>query len=86
MNEYILILVLCFTLALVVNQVAHKKKEVARGKYAVIVVGLISGFASFIITLLLLSTVPLHWAVLGSMVTICYTYIMADAKGFQNIK
>jgi hypothetical protein len=86
MNEYIQLLLLCATLALVVNLFAHKKKEVTRGKYAVIAVGLMSGFASFIVTLMLLSAFPMHWALPGSVVSIVYSYIMADAKGFGNIQ
>jgi hypothetical protein len=47
---------------------------------------LMSGFASFIVTLMLLSAFPMHWALPGSVVSIVYSYIMADAKGFGNIQ
>jgi len=86
MNNHIQLLILCFTIAIVVNYITHKKKEIKREKYAVLVIGCISGFASFIISLMLLSVYTANSLLLGGMVSITFSYIMADAKGYKFIK
>ena len=86
MNSYIQLLIICFLVALGVNYFVHKKKEIKRGKYGVLVIGLISGFVGFILSLMLLSKLSVHWIILGSLVSGSYAYIMANAKGFNFIK
>jgi len=86
MNEYVQLLILCFFLALVTNQIAHRRKEIKRGKCAAIAIGLLSGFTSFLIALLLQNVIPIHWIISGAVISVGYAYIMADAKGFEKIK
>ena len=86
MNNHIHLLVLCFILAIVVNYISHKKKDIKRDKYAVLAVGCISGFASFIISLILLSIYSAHWLLIGVLVSTVYAYIMADAKAYKFTK
>ena len=86
MTEYIQLFILCFVVALVVNHIAHIRKGVKRGKYAVIAIGAFSGFAGFLISLMLLNVIPIHWIVIGAFVSGGYAYSMANAKGFDSIK
>ena len=86
MNNHIQLLILCFILAIVVNYITHKAKSITREKYSVLVLGVISGFTSFVISLMLLSSYPENWILIGSMVSIIYSYAMANAKGFNFIK
>lgn len=86
MNNHIQLLILCFILATVVNYITHKAKNITRGKHSVLVLGGISGFTSFVISLMLLSLYPESWMLIGSLVSIIYSYAMASAKGFNFIK
>ncbi len=86
MTEHVQLLILCFMVALIVNHVAHRRKGIERGRYAVIAVGAVSGFAGFLISLMLLDVIPMHWIVIGALVSGGYAYFMADAKGFNGIK
>ena len=86
MNNYIQLMILCFFLAIVVNYITHKAKSINRKKYAVLVLGVISGFVSFVISLILLTAYPENWILIGSLVSIIYSFTMANAKGFNFIK
>ena len=86
MNNYTQLLIICFIIAIIVNYVTHEKKGIKRKKYAVLTVGVISGFASFIISLMLLSSYSVNWLLMGGMVSAVFSYMMADVKGFRFIK
>ena len=86
MINYTQLLILCFIIAIIVNYVTHEKKGIKRKKHAVLIVGIISGFASFIISLMLLSSYTVNWLLMGGMVSAIFSYMMADAKGFKFIK
>ena len=45
--------------------------------------GLMSGFASFIITLMILTKCPIHWVALSAGVSRLYPCFMVDAKAFK---
>ena len=78
--------ILCLIVALITNQLAHTKKEINRDRNSKIAVGLLLGFASTLLTLLFSKIIPIHWAILSTLISFSYTYFMADAKGFKNIK
>ncbi|HCA26486.1 MAG TPA: hypothetical protein DEP05_02395 [Betaproteobacteria bacterium] len=86
MHAHLQLLILCVFLALVTNQMAHRRKGIKRRRYAAVTIGLLSGFASFLIALLLQNVIPIHWAILGAVISVGYAYLMADAKGFGRIK
>ena len=73
-------------ISLITNQLAHRKKEINRERNAKIAVGLLLGFASALLTLLFSKIIPIHWAILSTLISSGYTYFMADAKGFKSIK
>jgi hypothetical protein len=84
MSEHTSLLLLCFMVALCVNYVAHRVKGITRNGYGIAAVGLISGFASFLISLMILTQYSIHWVALGVGVTSFYSYFMANAKVFEN--
>ena len=86
MNSHIQLLILCFILAIAVNYITHKAKSITREKYSVLVLGVISGFTSFVISLMLLTSYPENWILIGSLISIIYSYVMANAKGFSFLK
>ena len=86
MSEHYSLLLLCFVVALCVNYVAHRVKGIKRDGYGVTALGLMSGFASFIITLMILTNYSIHWVALGVGVSCLYSYFMADAKAFENFR
>ena len=85
-KEYIFLLILCFLLAQVGNYLAHKKKNIKRPQLGVIAIGLLSGLASSLLVLLLITFVPLYMFVIGIVVSLTYSYFMADAKAFQGLR
>ncbi len=85
-KEYIFLLILCFLLAQVGNYPAHKKKNIRRSQLSVIAIGLLSGLASSLLVLLLITFVPLYMFVIGIVVSLTYSYFMADAKAFQGLR
>ncbi len=85
-KEYIFLLILCFLLAQVGNYLAHKKKNIKRSQLGVIAIGLLSGLASSLLVLLLITFVPLYMFVIGIVVSLTYSYFMADAKAFQGLR
>lgn len=86
MNGHHSLLLLCFLVALCVNYAAHRVKGIKRDGYGITLVGLISGFASFVITLMILTKYSIHWVALGVGVSCFYSYLMADAKAFENFR
>jgi len=86
MNNHIQLIILCFFLAIVINYITHKAKSIKREKHSILVLGVISGFVSFVISLMLLTSYPENWILIGSLVSIIYSYFMANAKGFNFIK
>lgn len=85
MTEHYYLFFLCLAVASCVNFVTHRSRGIKRGTYGVIVIGLISGFASFMMTLILSMPIPLHWALLGAGISAFYSWFMADAKTFEKI-
>ena len=67
MNYHIQLLILCFILAIAVTYITHKAKNISRKNNSVLVLGVISGFTSFVISLMLLSSYPESWMLIGSM-------------------
>jgi len=86
MNNYIKLLILYFIIAVLINYITHKAKGISREKHSILIVGVISGFTSFAISLMLLTSYPENWMLIGSLVSIIYSYIMANAKGFNFLK
>ena len=86
MNNHIQLIILCLIIAIVVNYITHKAKSIKREKYSILVMGFISGFVSFVISLMLLTSYPENWILIGTLVSIIYSYFMANAKGFGFLK
>jgi len=85
MTEHYSLLLLCFAVALGANHVAHRVKGIERKGYGTVVVGLISGFASFLLSLMIATKYSAHWVVLGAGVSAFYSYCMANAKAYEDI-
>ena len=86
MTEHFSLLLLCFSVALGVNYIAHRAKGVQRKAYGMTVIGLLSGFASFVLSLLIATQYSVHWAALGGGVSVFYSYFMANAKIFESFR
>ena len=86
MSEHSSLLLLCSIVALCVNYVVHRVKGITRHGYIIAALGLISGFASFVITLMIMTKYSINWVALGVGVSSIYSYLMADAKAFAKFR
>jgi len=88
-HALIVTLLSCFASSLIGNELAHRKKGIERNRYGKIALGILTGFMSFLLALLLQQVANLEgFAMYGTAValSLMYSYFMADAKAFEGVR
>ena len=80
------IFLIAFLSGIAGNEYSHRSKAIKRSVYAKIALGLLAGFASGLITLILLSQFQGYSIPLALIIGLAYGFFMAKSKAFENVR
>lgn len=86
MNETLIMsLVLCLIFGLLGNYLGHRFKKIPRGRNLMLAIGILWGFAAFLIFLILRSYIGgTYWHLPEVSISFLYSYFMSNARYFED--
>jgi hypothetical protein len=88
-EELIITLIFCVIFSLIGSELGHRHKKIDRNGYGKFAIGLVTGFAGFLLVLMLRRFVELDGLAMYSAAAVfcaLYSYLMSNAKVFSDLR
>lgn len=86
MNDIVPLIFSAFIAGFFGNEIGYRVRKSTRSKYGKLAIGLLSGFVSVILILLIQARIQSYSLFMAVVIGIFYGFLMANGRAFKNIK